>query len=175
MYRAAAVTQRPLPDVMSFGYWMDKPRTEGLTGEQIQAGTTAHQWAPEIVRKENPNTGYRYLNLFPEKPRSLFIDCTERPQLDKDRSRMSCLSLTGWTGQGQKDINRRTDSGRRRRPPVRAGDCPERKHKHRIPIPKSFPGKAPELDSLTAQSGRSHTKTAPGCHVFRLLDGQAKN
>ena len=167
MYRAAAVTQRPLPDVMSFGYWMDKPRTEGLTGEQIQAGTTAHQWAPEIVRKENTNTGYRYLNLFPEKPRSLFIDCTERPQLDKDRSRMSCLSLTGWTGQGQKDINRRTDSGRRRRSPVRAGDCPERKHKHRIPIPKSFPGKAPELDSLTAQSGRSHTKTAPGCHVFR--------
>ena len=40
---------------------------------------------------------------------------------------------------------------------------------------KSFPGEAPELDSLTAQRGRSQTKTAPGCHVFRLLDGQAKN
>ena len=81
---------------MSFGYWMD---TEGLTGEQIQAGTTAHQWAPEIVRKENTNTGYRYLNLFPEKPRSLFIDCTQRPQSHKDGSGMSCLSVTGWTSQ----------------------------------------------------------------------------
>ena len=40
---------------------------------------------------------------------------------------------------------------------------------------KSFPGEAPELDSLTAHSGRSHTKTAPGCRVFLLLDGQAKD
>ena len=46
-----------------FRYWIDKPRTEGLTGEQIQAGATAHQWAPEIVRKENGNTGYRCLNF----------------------------------------------------------------------------------------------------------------
>ena len=42
-----------------------------LTGEQIQAGASAHQYAPEIVRKENRNTGYRYLKLFPGKPRSL--------------------------------------------------------------------------------------------------------
>ena len=41
------------PGCHVFRYWIDKPRTEGLTGEQIQAGTTAHQWAPEIVRKEN--------------------------------------------------------------------------------------------------------------------------
>ena len=40
---------------------------------------------------------------------------------------------------------------------------------------KSFPGESPEFDSLNAQRGRSHTKTAPGCHVFRLLDGQAKD
>ena len=40
---------------------------------------------------------------------------------------------------------------------------------------KSFPGEAPELDSLNAQRGRSQTKTAPGCHVFRLLDEQAKD
>ena len=32
---------------------------------------------------------------------------------------------------------------------------------------KSFPGEAPELDSLNAQRGRSQTKTAPGCRVFR--------
>ena len=51
---------------MSFGYWMDKPRTEGLTGEQIQAGTTAHQWAPEIVRKENTNPDAD-AETFPEK------------------------------------------------------------------------------------------------------------
>ena len=79
------------PGCHVFRYWIDKPRTEGLTGEQIQAGTTAHQWAPEIVRKENRNTGYRCLKLFPEKPRSLFIDCTQRPQLHKDGSRMLCL------------------------------------------------------------------------------------
>ena len=42
-------------------------------------------------------------------------------------------------------------------------------------MPKTFPGEAPELDSLTAQRGRSQTKTAPGCRVFRLLDGQAKD
>ncbi len=40
---------------------------------------------------------------------------------------------------------------------------------------KSFPGEAPELDSLNIQNGRDHTKTAPGCRVFRLLDGQAKD
>ena len=34
-------------------------------------------------------------------------------------------------------------------------------------MPKTFPGEAPEFDSLTAHSGRSHTKTAPGCRVFR--------
>ena len=100
MYRAAAVTQRPLPDVMPFGYWIGKPRTKG--------------------------------------------------------------------------ISRRTDSGPRRSP-VGAGDCPERKQKRRIPMPKTFPGEASEPDSLNVQSGRGHTKTAPGCHVFRLLDGQAKD
>ena len=83
---------RELPDVVSFDYWMDKPRT--------------------------------------------------------------------------KDINRRADLGRRQRSPVGAGDCPERKQKHRIPMPKTFPGEAPELDSLNVPSGRSHTKTAPGCNAF---------
>ena len=38
-----------------------------MTGEQIQAGAGAHQWAPEIIRKENRNTGYQYLKLFPGK------------------------------------------------------------------------------------------------------------
>ena len=42
-----------------------------MTGEQIQAGAAAHQWAPEIVRKENRNGGYQCLKLVPEKPRSL--------------------------------------------------------------------------------------------------------
>ena len=42
-------------------------------------------------------------------------------------------------------------------------------------MPKTFPGEAPEFDSLTAQLGRSQTKTAPGCRVFRLLDGEAKD
>ena len=88
------------PGCHVFRYWIDKPRTEGLTGEQIQAGASVHQYAP---------------------------------------------------------------------------DCPERKQKRRIPMPKTFPGEAPELDSLTAQRGRSQTKTAPGCRVFRLLDGQAKD
>ena len=42
-------------------------------------------------------------------------------------------------------------------------------------MPKAFPGEAPELDSLTAQRGRSHTKTAPGCRgVFRIQDVQAR-
>jgi len=36
---------------------MDKPRTKALSGEQIQAGAAAHQWAPEIVQKGNRNTG----------------------------------------------------------------------------------------------------------------------
>ena len=58
---------------------------------------------------------------------------------------MSCLSLTGWTGQGQKDINRRTDSGRRQSSPVRAGKCPERKQNHRIPMPKLSRRKSPEV------------------------------
>ena len=98
---AATVIQTQLPDVMSFGYWMDKPRTKGNDGE--------------------------------------------------------------------------ADSGRRQRSPVHAGDCPERKQKRRIPMPKTFPGEAPELDSLTAQRGRSQTKTAPGCRVFRLLGRQAKD
>jgi len=40
---------------------------------------------------------------------------------------------------------------------------------------KTFPGEAPEPDSLNVQSGREHTKTAPGCHIFRLLDEQTKN
>ena len=40
---------------------------------------------------------------------------------------------------------------------------------------KSFPGEAPELDSLTLLRGRDHTTPAPGCRVFRLLDGQAKD
>ena len=44
-----------------------------------------------------------------------------------------------------KDINRRADSGRPHCSPVRSGNCPERKQKHRIPMPKTFPGKAPEL------------------------------
>ena len=73
-----------------------------------------------------------------------------------------------------RDINRKADSGRRRSP-VGAGDCPERKQKRPIPMLKSFPGEAPELDSLTAKRGRSQTKKAPGCHVFRLLDEQAKD
>ena len=42
-------------------------------------------------------------------------------------------------------------------------------------MPKTFPGEAPEPYSLNGQSGSSHTKTTPGCHVFRLLDGQAKD
>ena len=74
-----------------------------------------------------------------------------------------------------KDINRRADSGRPHCSPVRSGNCPERKQKHRIPMPKTFPGEAPELDSLTAQRGRSHTKTAPECRVSWLLDRQAKD
>ena len=41
-----------------------------------------------------------------------------------------------------------------------------KKTESRIPVPKTFPGKAPELDSMTAQSGRSYKETAPGCHVF---------
>ena len=88
------------PGCYVFSYWIGKPRTKGLTGEQIQAGASVHQYAP---------------------------------------------------------------------------DCPERKQKRRIPMLKSFPGEAPELDSLNIQSGRDHTKTAPGCRVFRLLDGQAKD
>ena len=66
-----------------------------------------------------------------------------------------------------KDINRRADSGRPHCSPVRSGNCPERKQKHRIPMPKTFPGEAPEPYSLNGQSGSSHTKTAPGCRVFR--------
>ena len=41
-----------------------------------------------------------------------------------------------------KDINRRADSGRPHCSPVRSGNCPERKQKHRIPIPKTFPGES---------------------------------
>ena len=59
------------PGCRVFRYWIEKPRTKGLTGEQIQQARTAHQWAPEIVRKENRNAGYRCLKLFPGKPRSL--------------------------------------------------------------------------------------------------------
>ena len=62
-----------------------------------------------------------------------------------------------------------------RRSPVGAGDCPERKQKRRIPMSKTFPGEAPEPDSLNVQSGRSRTNTAPGCRAFRLLDRQAKD
>ena len=40
---------------------------------------------------------------------------------------------------------------------------------------KTYPGEAPELYSLSTQSGRSQTKTAPGCRLSRLLDRQAKD
>jgi len=58
MGRAAAVTQRPLPDVMSFGYWMDKPRTKGITGEQIQAGPplTSRRRRLSGKKTETPDT-----------------------------------------------------------------------------------------------------------------------
>ena len=82
---------KPLPDVVSFATGWIRQGQRTSTGEPIQAGPTAHQYAPEIVRKENRNTGYRCLKLFPEKPRSLFIDCTQRPQSHKDGSRMLCL------------------------------------------------------------------------------------
>ena len=42
-------------------------------------------------------------------------------------------------------------------------------------MPKTVPGEAPEPDSLNVQSGRGHTKTAPGCRVIWLLDRQAKD
>ena len=41
-------------------------------------------------------------------------------------------------------------------------------------MPKTFPGEAPEPYSLNGQSGRSHTKTAPGCYVFSYWIGKPR-
>ena len=57
-----------------------------------------------------------------------------------------------------KAINRRADSGRRQRSPVT--ELSGKKQKHRIPMSKTFPGEASELDSLTIKAGRSWGKDA---------------
>ena len=151
---------------MSFGYWMDKPKTKDITGEQIQAGPplTSRRRRLSGKKTEAPDTHAK--NFSRGSPGALFIEWAERPQSHKDSSRMSCLSLLD--GQDKdKGHTRRADSGRRQRSPIGAGDCPERKQKRRIPMPKTFPGEALEPYSLNGQSGSSHTKTAPECRVFR--------
>ena len=74
MHSAAAVRQRRLPVVVSFATGWTSQELRAMTGEQIQAGASAHQSAPEIVRKENRNAGYRCLKLFPGKvSESIFL------------------------------------------------------------------------------------------------------
>ena len=157
MGRAAAVTQRPLPDVVSFATGWIRQGQRTSTGEPIQAGPplTSRRRRLSGKKTEAPDTHAK--NFSRGSPGALFIEWAERPQSHKDSSRMSCLSLLD--GQDKdKGHTRRADSGRRQRSPIGAGDCPERKQKRRIPTPKTFPGEAPELDSLTIKPGRSWKK-----------------
>ena len=40
------------PGCYVFSYWIGKPRTKGLTGEQIQAGASVHQYAPDCPERK---------------------------------------------------------------------------------------------------------------------------
>ena len=100
----------------------------------------------------------------------------EAPELDslnaqrgrsQTKTAPGCRVFRYWMDKPRtKGYDRRANSGRRQRSPVGAGDCPERKQKHRIPMPKSFPWEAPEPDSLNVQSGRGHTKPLPDVVSF---------
>ena len=75
-----------------------------------------------IVRKENTNTRYRYLKLFPEKPRSLIHELYGGAATVIQTQLPDVMSFGYWMDKPRtKAITRRADSGRRHRSPVDAG------------------------------------------------------
>ena len=138
---------RELPDVMSFVYWIDKPKTKSNdrkadSGRRHRSPVHAGDCPERKQKRRIP-----MLKSFPgeaPKPDSLNVQSGRghtKPLPDV------VSFATGWTRQGQRtSINRRADSAGPHRSPVGAGDCPERKQKRRIPMPKTFPGEAPEIE-----------------------------